>query len=326
MLSSGRMGVLVEGKWQDADQLPTDERGHFVRPASSFRDKVTADGSSGFPAAAGRYHLFVAYGCPWAHRAILYRKLKGLEAVIGMSDAPDMGKEGWWFPSGIDGARSEVLQPTAGSLPLHRVYTTAKADFTGRVTVPVLWDKQTGTIVNNESGEIIRMLDHEFDAFGAKGPHFYAPEHAAEIDALNAAVYPRLNNGVYRAGFARSQEAYDAAVREVFGMLDELEGRLDGRRFLVADHPTEADWRVLPTLLRFDVAYYTVFKCNLRRIDEYPNLSRYLRELYRVPGVAETVRLEGYRRGYHAIRPVNPSGVVSIGPRVDLETPSPFTR
>ena len=318
------MGVLVEGKWQDADRLPTDTGGRFVRPESSFRKKVTADGASEFPAAAGRYHLFVSHGCPWAHRTILYRKLKGLEDVIGMSDS-DMGREGWSFTTGIDGARSELIQPVDGSLPLHRVYTAAMPDFTGRVTVPVLWDKQTGTIVNNESGEIIRMLDLEFDALGAKDPKYYTPEHAAEIDALNARVYPRLNNGVYRAGFARSQEAYDEAVGEVFAMLDELEARLEGRRFLIADRPMEADWRVLPTLLRFDVAYYTVFKCNLRRLDEYRNLSRYLRELYRVPGVAETVRLEAYRRGYHSIPPVNPSGVVSIGPRVDLDKPSPFT-
>jgi glutathionyl-hydroquinone reductase len=317
------MGVLVDGKWQDSDALPTDAGGGFARPPSSFRDRVAADGSTAFPAAAGRYHLFVAHGCPWAHRTILYRKLKGLEDVITMSDA-DMLREGWTFTRGVDGARSELLQPTDGHLALHRVYTAAMADFTGRVTVPVLWDKQTGTIVNNESSEIIRMLDAEFDAVGARGPRFYTPELATEIDALNAAIYPRLNNGVYRAGFARTQEAYDAAVRDVFGMLDELEARLEGRRFLVAERPTEADWRLLPTLLRFDVAYYTVFKCNLRRIDEYRNLSRYLRDLYRTPGVAETVDVEGYRRGYHSIRPVNPTGIVSIGPRVDLDAPSPF--
>ena len=313
------MGVLVDGKWQQRDELPTDARGNFVRPESTFRDRVTADGSSGFPAEAGRYHLFVAYGCPWAHRSILYRKLKGLEGVIGMSEATDMGPEGWWFPTGIDGAKSELIQPVDGVLPLHRVYTTANPTFTGRVTVPVLWDKRTGTIVNNESGEIIRMMDAEFDALGARAPHFYTTEHAAEIDALNAAIYPRLNNGVYRAGFARSQEAYDKAVREVFSMLDELEQRLDGRRFLLGDQPTEADWRLLPTLLRFDVAYFSAFKCNLRRIDEYPNLARYLRELYRFPGVAETVRLEVYRRGYHSIRVVNPTGIVPIGPIVNLE-------
>jgi putative glutathione S-transferase len=314
------MGILVDGKWQLDDRLPTNEDGSFVRPPSSFRASVTADGSSGYPAEKGRYHLFVAYGCPWAHRTILYRTLKGLEDVIGMSTS-DMGREGWTFSSGIDGAKSELLQPENGALPLHRVYAAAKPDFTGRVTVPALWDKQTGTVVSNESSEIIRMLDAEFDGCGARGPRYYTPELASEIDALNTIIYEKLNNGVYRAGFARSQEAYDGAVDDVFATLDELDQRLEGSRFLLGDRVTEADWRLLPTLLRFDVAYHSAFKCNLRRIEDYRNLPAYLRDLYQTPGVAETVRLDDYRRGYHSIPAVNPTGVVPIGPRLDLDRP-----
>lgn len=314
------MGVLVDGKWQDADALPTDASGAFVRAPSSFRGRITADGSSGFPAERGRYHLFVSYACPWAHRTILYRKLKGLEDVISMSDG-DMGREGWWFSSGVEGAKSELLQPEGGRLALHRVYTAAMPDFTGRVTVPVLWDKRTGTVVNNESAEILRMLDADFDACGARGPRLRPPELAAEIDALNDLIYGRLNNGVYRAGFARTQEAYDAAVRDVFATLDELEARLDGSRYLAGDRPTEADFRLLPTLVRFDVGYYCAFKCNLRRLDEYPNLSAYMRDLVSLPGVGETVRIEVYRRAYHAIPVVNPTGIVPIGPQVDLTRP-----
>jgi glutathionyl-hydroquinone reductase len=315
------MGVLVEGKWRDADELPVDPSGAFVRQPSRFRDRITADGSSGFPAERGRYHLFASYACPWAHRAILYRALKGLEAAISMSDAPENGPEGWWFPTGVEGAKSELLQPVNGRLALHRVYSAARPDFTGRVTVPVLWDKRTGTVVNNESAEIIRMLDAEFDALGARGPRLYPPELAAEIDALNAVVYEKLNNGVYRAGFARTQEAYEAAARDVFATLDELEVRLDRSRYLVGDLPTEADFRLLPTLLRFDVAYYSLFKCSLRRIEDYPNLSAYMRDLVQLPGVADTVRPEAYRRGYHSIRVVNPTGIVPIGPHVDLTRP-----
>jgi putative glutathione S-transferase len=314
------MGMLVEGKWQAEETPLTDAKGTFNRHVSKFREHIAKDGR--FPPERGRYHLFVAYGCPWAHRTILYRRLKGLEDVIDASFSIGMRREGWAFDRGAEGAKSEAIQPIDGLLPLHRVYTAGDPAYTGRITVPVLWDTRTGSIVNNESSEIIRMLDWEFDALGAKAPHYYLPERAAEIDALNERIYRRLNNGVYRAGFAKSQAAYDEAVHDVFAQLDELDERLGGSRFLLGDRPLEPDWRLFPTLLRFDVAYHYAFKCNLRKIDDYPNLSGYLRELYQWPGVRETVLpLTEYKRGYFSIPPVNPSGVVPIGPMVDLDRP-----
>jgi glutathionyl-hydroquinone reductase len=315
------VGILVEGRWQRDDELPLDASGAFVRPSSGFRSFVGADASSDFPAEAGRYVLLVAYGCPWAHRTILYRALKGLEGVIAMIAAVDMGSEGWFFSEGLTGERAEELAPVGGALPLHRVYAAANPRYTGRVTVPVLWDTRTGSIVNNESSEIIRMFDAAFDALGARGGRLLPPGQEPETDALNARVYAKLNNGVYRAGFARSQSAYDEAARGVFEMLDELEARLDRSRYLMGDRPTEADFRLLPTLVRFDVAYFSAFKCNLRRLDDYANLSNYTRDLVQLPGVADTVRPEIYRRGYHSIPHVNPSGVVPIGPVVDFARP-----
>jgi glutathionyl-hydroquinone reductase len=315
------MGILVHGHWQERDEPPTDGGGAFVRPSSSFRARVTADGSGPFPAARGRYHLFAALGCPWAHRTLIYRKMKGLEDVVSVSLSDEMGPEGWFFSEGVDGAKRDALRPEGGRLPLHRVYTAVDPGFTGRVTVPVLWDKETGTIVNNESSEIIRMFDSEFDRLGARGPRYYVSELAHEIDALNARIYEKVNNGVYRAGFARSQEAYDAAVRGVFDVLDELEARLDRSRYLCGDRLTEADFRLFPTLVRFDVAYGTIFKCNLRRLEDYPNLSGYTRDLAQLPGVMETVKPDVYKRGYHSIRMVNPFGIVPIGPAVDFSRP-----
>ena len=315
------MGILVDGRWQTTDELPKDDAGAFVRPSSAFRARVTADGAGPYPAARGRYHLFAALGCPWAHRDALYRRLKGLEDVVSVSLSPEMGDDGWWFSEGVEGAKSDELAPVSGRLALHRVYTAANPTFTGRVTVPVLWDKQTGTIVNNESSEIIRMFDAAFDDLGARGPRYYPPELAGEIDALNARVYEKLNNGVYRAGFARAQEAYEAAARGVFEMLDELVARLDHGRYLLGDRVTEADLPLLTTLVRFDVGYYTLFKCNLRRLEEYPNLSGYARDLCQLPGVMETVQPDVYKRGYHAIRLVNPFCIVPIGPPVDFARP-----
>jgi len=309
------MGILVDGRWQMNDALPTDASGAFVRPSSGFRSFVRA-GEGPFPAEASRYCLLVAYGCPWAHRTILYRTRKGLESVVPMIAAVDMGPEGWFFAEGVPGTPD--LAPSGGSLPLHRVYAAAKPDYTGRVTVPVLWDTKTRTIVNNESTDILRMFDAEFDALGARSGRLRPPELAAAIDELADRIYEKLNNGVYRAGFARAQAPYEEAARGVFAMLDELEARLDGSRYLFGAEPCEADFRLLPTLVRFDVGYYCAFKCNLRRLEEYPNLSNYTRDLVQLPGVADTVRPEVYRRGYHSIPPVNPSGVVPIGPEVDF--------
>lgn len=319
------MGMLIDGHWQDDDKLPTDEKGAFVRPESPFRSWVTPDGKAGptgeagFEAEPGRYHLFVAYGCPWAHRAIIVRRLKGLEDVVTMSASTPMRDQGWSFTDGVEGQ----LEPGGdGVLWLHEVYTAAKPDITCRVTVPTVWDRKRKTIVNNESSEIIRMLNSAFNAHAGNPDLDLLPEsRRADIDTVNAAVYENFNNGVYRAGFARSQEAYESAARDVFETLDMLEARLEKSRFLVGDTMTEADIRLFPTLIRFDVAYYGAFKCNLRRIEDYPNLSNYLRDLYQTPGIKETVRLNDYKRGYYAIRAINPTGIYPIGPEIDLDRP-----
>ncbi|MGR0186055.1 glutathione S-transferase family protein [Azospirillum aestuarii] len=308
------MGLLIDGRWHDQWYDTKNSGGAFVRPETQFRNWVRADGSTPFQSEAGRYHLFVSLACPWAHRTLILRKLKGLEDAIGVTVVdPLMREEGWTFPE---------PDPITGSTRLHEVYTKADPTYSGRVTVPVLWDKTTGTIVSNESAEIVRMLNREFDAFGDASLDFYPAELAEEIDRLNAFVYDRVNNGVYKAGFATSQEKYEQAFDALFAALDELDERLAGRRYLLGNRQTEADWRLFTTLVRFDAVYVGHFKCNLRRIADYPNLSGYLRDLYQVPGVAETVDFHHIKRHYYASHTmINPTGVVPKGPALDLDSP-----
>jgi putative glutathione S-transferase len=310
------MGLLVDGQWRDEwyDTKSTD--GRFVRKDASFRNRVTADGSSGFKAEADRYHLYVSLACPWAHRTLIFRKLKKLEGVISLSIVdPLMAEQGWAFSEGPGCAPDNVN----GASYLHQIYTAAKPDYTGRVTVPVLWDKKSGTIVNNESSEIIRMFNAEFDAFGDANLDFYPEELRGEIDTINARVYDNVNNGVYKCGFATTQEAYEQAFVALFTTLDALEARLRRQRYLVGSGITEADWRLFTTLVRFDAVYLGHFKCNLKRIADYPNLSNYLRELYQVPGVAETVNFDHIKRHYYeSHKTINPTGIVPMGPELDL--------
>jgi len=313
------MGLLVDGVWKDEWYDTKKSGGRFVRGDSAFRDHVTADGSSGFPAERGRYHLYVSLACPWAHRTLIFRKLKRLEDVISLSVVdPHMGGDGWTFSDG-PGCIPDTVN---GARHLHQVYTLAKPDYTGRVTVPVLWDKQKRTIVNNESAEIIRMLNSAFDVFGDASLDFYPAALRTEIDRLNALIYPKVNNGVYRCGFATTQEAYEEAFGELFETLATLDVRLSGRRYLVGERPTEADWRLFTTLLRFDPVYFGHFKCNLRRIADHASLSGYLRDLYQVPGVADTVSFDHIKRHYYGShRTINPTGIVPVGPEIDLGLP-----
>jgi putative glutathione S-transferase len=313
------MGLLVKGRWQDAWYDTGKTGGRFVRGETSFRDRVTADGSSGFRAESGRYHLYVSLACPWAHRTLIFRKLKRLEDVISLSIVdPLMGAEGWTFSDG-PGCIPDTVN---GARRLYEVYVKAKPDYTGRVTVPVLWDRQRQTIVNNESAEIIRMLNSEFDAFGDPSLDFYPAALRSEIDALNAEVYAKVNNGVYRCGFATTQEAYEEAFGELFETLAMLDVRLACGRYLFGDRLTEADWRLFTTLVRFDPVYFGHFKCNLRRIADHANLSGFLRDLYQVPGVAGTVNFAHIKRHYYAShRTINPTGIVPLGPAQDLGLP-----
>lgn len=317
------MGLLVDGVWKDQWYDTSETGGRFVRKDSQFRNWVTADGAAGssgkagFKAEPGRYHLYVSLACPWAHRTLILRKLKKLEDVISVSIVHHfMGENGWTFLA-EDGATGDTLY---GSQNLHQIYTRADSSYSGRVTVPVLWDKQQETIVNNESSEIIRMLNSAFDEWGDASLDFYPERLRSEIDAINAKIYPSVNNGVYRAGFATTQEAYEEAVRELFSVLDELEHRLSRSRYLAGDRITEADWRLFTTLVRFDAVYVGHFKCNIRRIADYPNLSNYLRDLYQVPGVAETVNFDHIKRHYYGSHEsINPTRIVPVGPELDYE-------
>ncbi len=316
------MGVLIDGVWRDAE-LPqeTAKSGEFKRADSRFRDRVTADGSSGFKAEAGRYHLYVAHACPWAHRTLIYRALKKLDGAISVAYAiPGLKDEGWMYES--NPAFPDCTPDTVnGFRYLHQAYTASDPHYTGKVTVPTLWDKKTKRVVNNESSEIIRMLNSAFNAIAGDDVDFYPPALRAEIDRVNETVYTTVNNGVYRCGFARSQEAYEAAYDALFATLDDLEARLARQRYLVGKQITEADWRLFPTLARFDVAYFSLFKCNRQRIADYPNLLNYMRELYAIPGVAATVKPRYYVINYYSIKRVNPTGIIPKGTPVDFAQP-----
>jgi glutathionyl-hydroquinone reductase len=317
------MGLLIDGVWQQDGQRTKD--GHFIRPTPRYRNWVTPDGApgptgeGGFEAASGRYHLYVSLACPWAHRTVIYRKLKVLENVISMSAvSPDMLQDGWTFNK-EEGSTGDDVN---GKSKLSEIYLLADPKYSGRVSVPVLWDKKRKTIVNNESPEIIRMLNSAFDAFTNVHTDYYPEDLRAEIDRLNDLIYPNINNGVYRTGFATAQGAYEQAFRNVFDALDEIEQILSTKRYLTGATITEADWRLFPTLIRFDAVYYSHFKCNWRHIYEYPNLSGYVRDLYQQPGVAETVDLGQIKRHYYGSqKQVNPTGIVPVGPQLDFSAP-----
>jgi putative glutathione S-transferase len=319
------MGLLVDGEWHDVWYDTKASKGRFVRSESQFRNWVTPDGSpgpsgsGGFRAEPGRYHLYVAYACPGAHRTLIVRKLKGLEAMIGISAVNCyMGAEGWTFAPGPETIPDSVNHVSK----LYELYTLADAKYSGRATIPILWDKHERTIVSNESAEIIRMLNTAFDGVGANHNDYYPAELRGEIDELNALVYPNVNNGVYRAGFATTQEAYEEAANGLFAALDKLEGRLATRRYLTGSRLTEADIRLFTTLVRFDPVYHGHFKCNRQRIVDYPNLWGFLRDIYQTTGVAETVHVDFIKRHYYGSHAnLNPSRIVPIGPDLNYETP-----
>ena len=312
------MGLLVEGKWS-TDWYTPDEMGRFIRSEAVFRNQVRADGSSGFKAEPGRYHLYVSHACPWSTRTVIMRKLKGLEDVIGLSVVdPFMGDDGWQFSSGPGCTDDSVNHKQF----MHQVYTAAKPDYTGRVTVPVLWDKQTGCIVSNESRDIIRMFDTEFEAFANNDIDLCPSAIRDEVDRTISAIYDPVNNGVYRAGFATTQQAYEEGVTELFKALDHWEEVLGKRRYLVGNALTEADVCLFVTLYRFDAVYFSHFKCNLRRIQDYPNLWNYTRDLYQQPGIAECCDMDHVKTHYYRSHPsINPSRIVPIGPEIDFNVP-----
>jgi putative glutathione S-transferase len=315
------MGLLVDGTWQDVEMRTTGD-GEFVRKPTAFHNYITADGSAAptgkgaFAAERGRYHLYVSLACPWAHRTLIFRKLKKLDDVISVSvTVPLFGKKGWEFGS----ETGATLDTVNGQATIADIYVLGDPHYSGRASVPVLWDKKQRVVVNNESSEIIRMLNTAFDAFTDVRTDYYPEVLRPAIDRINDIVYSTVNNGVYRSGFATTQSAYEDAVRGVFATLDELEQRLSQQRYLVGRQITEADWRLFTTLVRFDAVYYSHFKCNVRRIVDYPNLWNYLLELYQIPGVAETVNLDHIKRHYYGShRNVNPTGIVPIGPIIDF--------
>ena len=318
------MGLLVDGKWQDKWYDTEENGGRFEREDAGFRNWVTVDGSAGptgvggFKAEPDRYHLYVSLACPWAHRTLVYRKLKGLEDIIPISVVhPFMGEHGWTFAEG----KGVIADPLIHADYAYELYIKAKPNYTGRVTVPILWDKKTNTIVSNESSEIIRMFNSAFDEVGALAGDFSPASLLQEIDDINAFVYTTINNGVYKAGFSTTQEAYEEAVIELFAALDTLEARLADKRYLTGSTITEADWRLFTTLVRFDAVYVGHFKCNLRRIIDYPNLWGYLRDLYQVPGIAETVNMEHIKQHYYTSHAnINPTRIIPIGPAIDFTT------
>ncbi|MGF1510546.1 MAG: glutathione S-transferase family protein [Myxococcota bacterium] len=319
------MGLLIDGQWHDRWYDTKSTGGRFKRQDSKFRNWVTPDGSpgpsgeGGFKAESGRYHLYVSYACPWAHRTLIYRSLKGLQSHIGLSVVHWlMGENGWTFDDGP----GVIKDPNVDARFIYNVYQAADPKFTGRTTVPVLWDKERHTIVSNESSEIIRMFNSAFDELGATPADFLPEAHREEIDQLNARIYDTVNNGVYKCGFATSQEAYDEAIGPLFDTLDHLEERLETKRYLLGSQPTEADWRFLTTLLRFDLVYYGHFKCNIRRIADYKNLWAYTRDLYQYPGVRETFNMEHAQKHYYqSHETINPTRIVPRGPQLDFGAP-----
>lgn len=316
------MGRLIDGKWSTQWYDTKSTGGKFKRSESAFRNWVTPDGApgpsgeGGFAAESGRYHLYISYACPWAHRTLIFRTLKGLEDHISVSTvAPKMPDETGWAFTGEDGSDAD---PLFGADYLWQIYTKAMPDYSGRVTVPVLWDKKTGTIVSNESAEIIRMFNSAFDGLTGNTLDFYPQAKREEIDAINARVYDEINNGVYKSGFATTQDAYEEAVTALFDALDWVEDILQTSKFLTGDAPTEADWRLVTTLMRFDAVYVGHFKCNIRRIADYPALSAYLKTLYQWPGVAQTVRMDHIRTHYYwSHTTINPYRIVPAGPVLD---------
>lgn len=320
------MGQLVEGVWH-TDWYDTEKTGgRFERDTARFRNWITVDGAAGpsgeagFKAEAGRYHLYVSYACPWAHRTLIFRALKGLTDHIGVSAvSPDMLKDGWTFARDVPGATGDQLY----DLPFARdIYLKADPAISGRVTVPILWDRERETIVSNESSEIIRMFNSAFDGITVNSDDYWPTDQRDAIGQVNARIYDTINNGVYKAGFATTQGAYDAAVHPLFDSLDWLEARLGGSRYLMGDRITEADWRLFTTLIRFDLVYHLHFKCNRARIIDYPNLWGYLRELYQWPGVAGTVNFDHIVRHYHySHETINPYRIIPINPQPDFKAP-----
>jgi len=319
------MGSLIEGKWVDKWRDTDSTGGHFVRPDAKVRHWVTADGSpgptgeGGFKAEAGRYHLYVAASCPWAHRTLIFRVLKGLEDMISISVVnPITAGDGWTFHPG----HGVIPDDINNAEYFYEVYIASDPAYTGLVTVPTLWDKKQATLVSNESSEIIRMFNSAFDHLGAKEGDYYPETLQPAIDEINEIVYTAINNGVYRTGFATSDEAYETGYNKLFDALDLIEDRLASQRYLAGDQITEADWRLFTTIIRFDVAYYGPFKCNKRRITDYPNMWAYLRELYQVPGVAETVDITAIKQHYYASdKMMKPTRIVGLGPDIDFDTP-----
>lgn len=319
------MGLLIKGEWHDQWYDTRKSGGRFVRSESQFRNWVTHDGApgpggeGGFKAESGRYHLYVSLACPWAHRTLILRRLKRLEAHIGVTVVdPHMLEHGWAFTGNLGSDLDEIN----GHDYLYQLYTQARPDYSGRVTVPVLWDKQRQTIVNNESAEIIRMLNSAFDRLTDAGHDYYPQELRQAIDAINDFVYDNINNGVYRCGFATEQAAYEEAFEQLFSALDDIEVRLARRRYLLGERITEADWRLFTTLVRFDAVYYSHFKCNLRRIADYENLGNYLRALYQVEGVKDTVNMDHIKQHYYySHTTINPYRIVPRGPALDFMAP-----
>jgi len=320
------MGRMVDGEWITDDAAVTDKSGAFDRKPVTFRNWITSDGhpgatgDGGFKAETGRYHLYVAGACPWAHRTRIFRTLKGLEDHISLDIAhPDMMEDGWTFATDLEGTTGDSL---FGASFVRDIYTRADPKFTGRVTVPILWDKETAQIVSNESSEIIRMFNSAFNEITGNNTDYWPEDLHAAIAPINDRIYDTLNNGVYRCGFAKSQSAYDTAVTELFGTLDWLESILADNRYLLGDRQTEADWRLFPTLYRFDAVYNTHFKCNKKRLVDYPNLFAYARELYQTDGIAATIEHEHITRHYYfSHRSINPFGIIPVGPATDWSAP-----
>ena len=319
------MGIMVDGQWRKTGYDTSGSGGRFRRSEAACRNWITPDGSAGpsgkggFKAEPGRYHLYVSYACPWAHRTLIFRRLKKLEDLITVSVVHHfMGEEGWTFDKG-DGATGDTVN---GKNLLREIYAMSDPRYSGRVTVPVLWDKRNNAIVSNESSEIIRMFNSAFDEWADTTVDCYPLALRAEIDEINAPIYRNINNGVYRCGFATTQEAYREAFDDLFSTLDDIENRLSNHRYLVGDRPTEADWRLFPTLVRFDPVYVGHFKCNGRRIADFPNLSNYTRDLFRKPGVSDTVNLHHIKHHYYrSHETINPTGIVPAGPWIDYSAP-----